>query len=46
MPYVGEGVVDIHGKRHPFEVEPNEIYMLDQAGELDFPEIYKIVSET
>lgn len=45
-PFAGDGVVDIYAKRHPFEVEPNELYMLDQAGELDFPEIYKIVSET
>jgi hypothetical protein len=44
-PFIGESVVDIHGKRHPFETDLNTLYELDAAGELNFPEIYKIVSE-
>jgi len=43
--YVGDGVADIYGRRFPFETTPNELYTLSQTGDLDFPEIYKIVSE-
>jgi hypothetical protein len=44
-PFVGDGVTDIHGKHHEFETGLNMLYELDAAGELNFPEIYKIVSE-
>ena len=38
----GHGVRDISGTFHPFETDPNTLYELDFAGELSFPEIYKI----
>jgi hypothetical protein len=43
--FAGAGVTDIYGHRHPFEADPDKLYELDHAGELNFPEIYKIVSE-
>lgn len=42
-PFEHEGVTDEKGKFLPFEVDPNELYQLDAAGDLSFPEIYKIV---
>jgi hypothetical protein len=42
--YAGEGVTDVHGRFHPFEVDPNRLYELDSAGELSFPEFYRIVT--
>lgn len=44
QPFVGRGVIDVHGNAHAFEVDLNMLYELDAAGELSFPEIYKIVS--
>jgi hypothetical protein len=43
-PFEGAGVADIKGRAHPFETDPDALYELDAAGELSFPEIYKIVS--
>jgi hypothetical protein len=43
-PYIGRGVTDISGRFHPFEVDPNRLYELDAAGELNFPEFYRIIS--
>jgi hypothetical protein len=43
-PFEGEGVRDLSGKFHPFETDPNVLYELDNAGELSFPEIYKIAA--
>jgi hypothetical protein len=43
-PYAGQGVMDISGRFYPFEVDPNRLYELDAKGELNFPEIYKIVT--
>jgi len=43
-PYTGEGVTDVLGRYHPFEVNPNRLYELDSAGELSFPEFYRIVT--
>jgi hypothetical protein len=43
-PYAGQGVTDTNGKFYPFEVDPNALYELDSAGELNFPEFYKIIS--
>jgi hypothetical protein len=44
-PFLGESVIDIYGHRHPFETDLNLLYELDAAGELNFTENYKIVSE-
>ncbi len=43
-PFEGAGVTDIKGRMHPFETDPDALYERDAAGELSFPEIYKIVS--
>jgi hypothetical protein len=43
-PFEGQGVRSIHGKFYPFETDPNVLYELDNAGELSFPEIYKIAA--
>lgn len=43
-PFEGLGVTDIKGKSYPFETDPDALYELDAAGELSFPELYKIVS--
>ncbi|MGA7330004.1 MAG: hypothetical protein WBX25_37350 [Rhodomicrobium sp.] len=43
-PFEGQGVRDIKGKFYPFETDPNVLYELDNAGELSFPEIYKIAA--
>lgn len=43
-PYEGEGVTDVNGRFHPFETDPNRLYELDSAGELSFPEFYRIVN--
>jgi hypothetical protein len=43
-PFEGAGVTDIKGHFHPFETDPDSLYELDAAGELSFPELYKIVS--
>jgi hypothetical protein len=43
-PYAGQGVTDVYGRFHPFEVDPNRLYELDAAGELNFPEFYKIIN--
>lgn len=40
----GDGVTDVKGKFVPFEVDPNALFRLDNAGELYFPEFYKITS--
>lgn len=40
----GESVRDVYGKFHPFETGEDMLYELDNAGELSFPEYYKIVA--
>lgn len=42
--FEGAGVTDINGRFFPFETDPDRLYELDAAGELSFPELYKIVS--
>jgi hypothetical protein len=44
-PYARQGVTDINGKFHPFEVDPNRLYELDAKGELNFPEFYRIINK-
>jgi hypothetical protein len=43
-PYEGQGVTDIKGRFHRFETDPNRLYELDSAGELNFPEFYRITN--
>jgi len=43
-PYVDRGVTDVAGRFHPFETDPNRLYELDSAGELNFPEFYRIIA--
>ena len=44
VPYEGQGVADVHGRFNRFETDPNRLYELDSAGELNFPEFYRIIS--
>ena len=43
-PFHGGGVVDVRGRRHPFETDFNRLYQLSAAGEPNYLEIYKIVA--
>ena len=43
LPFVGQSVVDIAGKRHPFETDPNWLYRLASAGGESFEVVYRIV---
>jgi hypothetical protein len=38
-----ESVIDITGKAHPFETDPNALYRLDATGGGSFEDIYRIV---
>lgn len=42
--YAGEGVRDVSGRFHPFEVGPNTLRKMDSVGELNFTEIYADVA--
>jgi hypothetical protein len=44
-PFARQGVIDVNGRFHPFEVDPNRLYELDAAGELNFPEFYRIINQ-
>jgi hypothetical protein len=39
-PLLGDGVTDVYGQFHPFELRPNVLRRLDSIGEFDFVEIY------
>ena len=43
-PFRGDGVRDTAGKLYPFETDENTLYELDNAGELSFPEFYRIIA--
>jgi hypothetical protein len=43
-PFYRRGIRDHLRRFHAFEVDPNQLYALDSAGELSFPEIYRIVT--
>lgn len=36
--------VDVKGRKHPFETDPNTLFRLNQAGRNSFDEIYKIIT--
>jgi hypothetical protein len=38
--FAGNGVRDVNGTYHPFEVRPNMLRKMDSIGELEFIEIY------
>lgn len=40
----GQGVTDIHGRFHPFEIDPNALHRIAAVEEIAFHEIYQIVS--
>lgn len=42
--FAHSGVRDVAGKFYPFEIEENTLYELDNAGELSFPEFYRIIT--
>ena len=37
-------IVDVKGRKHPFETDPNTLYRLNQAGRNSFDEIYRIIT--
>lgn len=39
-----ERFVDVKGRKHPFETDPNTLYRLNQAGRNSFDEIYRIIT--
>lgn len=43
-PFEGRGVRDIKGKFHLFETDPNDLFRFAAKDELEFHEIYKIIS--
>jgi hypothetical protein len=43
QPFVGQSVMDISGKAHPFETNPNTLYRLASAGGETFEQVYRIV---
>ena len=43
-PFVGQSIVDIKGKRHPFETDPNTLYRLAETGGGTFEDVYRIVA--
>lgn len=42
-PYEGKYVVDLTGKRHEFEVRPNILYQIDQAGAEPYEQVYQYI---
>jgi hypothetical protein len=42
--FTGASVVDVHGKAHPFETDPNTLYRLAHSGGETFDNIYRIVA--
>jgi len=43
QPFAGQVVIDIKGKSHPFETNPNALYRLASAGGETFEQVYRIV---
>jgi hypothetical protein len=43
-PFEGQSVLDVTGKRHPFETRPNVLYRLHAAGTEPYEQIYRIVA--
>ena len=41
--FEGKAVTDINGQRHPFEVDPNQLYKLTTTGMESFESVYRIV---
>lgn len=39
----GKSVMDVSGKHHPFETNPNRLYEISAANEIDFLPLYKDV---
>lgn len=42
-PFVGHGITDMDGKFHPFETDPEELYILNARGRPDFRILYQPV---
>lgn len=41
--FEGQSIVDVAGKKHPFETDPNALYRLADAGAENFEDVYRIV---
>ena len=42
-PFEGRSVIDVNGKAHPLETDPNELHRIAAQGEGQFHEIYRLV---
>lgn len=40
-PYIGQSVIDVRGKTHPFETDPDALYELRAKGRPEFHQIYR-----
>ncbi|WP_336490664.1 hypothetical protein [Methylobacterium nigriterrae] len=43
-PFEGEIVIDLSGKRHPLETDPNTLYRLAAAGSEGFEQVYRLTT--
>ena len=41
QPHMGEGVIDVRGKFHPFETDPDTLYELRAKGRPQFHQLYR-----
>jgi len=42
-PFEGRRIKDVRGRAYEFETNPNQLYRLSAAGELAFPDVYRVV---
>jgi hypothetical protein len=43
QPYKGKFITDLLGKKYEFEVQPNHLYRLDQAGSEPYEQVYQYI---
>lgn len=41
--YAGKYIIDLAGKRHYFEIRPNILYQIDQAGSEPYEQVYQYI---
>lgn len=42
-PFIGQSVIDVKGKAHPLETDPNKLHRLANAGSEVFHDLYRLV---
>ncbi|WP_217482580.1 hypothetical protein [Sphingomonas sp. CL5.1] len=42
-PFVGKSVIDVKGKAHPLETDPNKLHRLANAGSEVFHDVYRLI---